>query len=86
MKYFRFFAEGIAIFREQVPVVNLQNKEAVTYRTYRINKDLQIWLVENRDYRSPNLSKDTDARKIDNHANIGSCLITTFPLSCKPLY
>lgn len=102
-------AEGIAIFREQVPVVNIQDKNAVTYRTYRINKDLQIWLVENRDYRSPNLSKDTvgksiwgekqkkwlketllessatykilisptpmvgpdDARKIDNHANVG---------------
>ena len=49
---------GIATFREQVPVVDPLDSEAKTYRTYRINKHLQIWLVEGRDYRSPNKMKD----------------------------
>ncbi len=49
---------GIATFREQVPVVDPLDPEAKTYRTYRINKHLQIWLVEGRDYRSPNKMKD----------------------------
>jgi alkaline phosphatase D len=39
--------EGLAIFREQVPMVEK------TYRTIRRGKDLQIWLVEGRDFRSP---------------------------------
>lgn len=45
---------GIATFREQVPVVDPDDTDAKTYRTYRVNKQLQIWLVEGRDYRSPN--------------------------------
>jgi len=49
---------GIATFREQVPVVDPLDHKAKTYRTYRINKHLQIWLVEGRDYRSPNKMKD----------------------------
>ncbi len=43
---------GIHTFREQVPVVD--GEDAVTYRTVRINKLLQLWMVEGRDYRSPN--------------------------------
>ena len=27
---------------------------AVTYRTHRVSRDLQVWFVEGRDYRSPN--------------------------------
>ncbi len=46
---------GIATFLEQVPVVDSENPNPVTYRTHRINKDLQIWLTEGRDYRSPNM-------------------------------
>ena len=49
---------GIATFREQVPVVDPANPDATTYRTYRVNRHLQIWLVEGRDYRSPNKMKD----------------------------
>lgn len=55
---------GIRIFREQVPVVDPADPEAVTYRTYRTNKLLQIWLVENRDYRSPNRSPDGPEKTI----------------------
>jgi alkaline phosphatase D len=49
---------GIATFREQVPVVDPTEPGAKTYRTHRINRHLQIWLVEGRDYRSPNKMKD----------------------------
>ena len=40
--------QGLAIFREQVPMGDK------TYRTIRWGKDLQIWMVEGRDFRSPN--------------------------------
>jgi len=46
------FAQGLAVFREQVPMGKL------TYRTVRWGKDLQIWMVEGRDYRSPNTMED----------------------------
>lgn len=49
---------GIKIFREQVPVVDPADPKAKTYRTFRVNKHLQIWLVEGRDYRSPNKMED----------------------------
>jgi alkaline phosphatase/alkaline phosphatase D len=45
---------GMAVFREQVPVVDPRDPTARTYRTYRINDLLQIWLLEGRDYRHPN--------------------------------
>ena len=100
---------GIRTFREQVPIVDPRQPESPTYRTHRINRHLQIWLVEGRDYRSPNTMADgpdktlwgveqiawlkqtllasdatfkllisptplvgpDDARKKDNHTNIG---------------
>lgn len=46
------FAQGLAVFLEQVPMGSR------TYRTFRWGKDLQIWLVEGRDYRSPNDAPD----------------------------
>ncbi len=49
---------GIQTFREQVPVVDPLNANAKTYRTHRVNRHLQIWLVEGRDYRSPNKMPD----------------------------
>ncbi len=49
---------GIRTFREQVPVVDPQDPLATTYRTHRVNRHLQIWLVEGRDYRSPNRMPD----------------------------
>lgn len=95
---------GRSVFREQVPV-----KAGPAYRTLRLNRHAQVWLLENRDYRSDNGQPDTlektiwgadqqawlretlvasdaafkiivspnpilgpdDARKSDNHANIG---------------
>ncbi|WP_221409132.1 alkaline phosphatase D family protein [Reichenbachiella versicolor] len=46
------YEDGLAIWREQVPIVDKP------YRTKRWGKDLQIWLVENREYRSDNHAAD----------------------------
>jgi alkaline phosphatase/alkaline phosphatase D len=49
-------ALGAATFLEQVPVVDPNEPDPVTYRTHRVSRDLQIWLTEGRDYRSPNMA------------------------------
>jgi alkaline phosphatase D len=46
------FEQGLEVFRQQVPMGEK------TYRTIRWGKDLQIWLVEGRDYRSANTMED----------------------------
>jgi alkaline phosphatase D len=46
------FEQGQAIFLEQVPMGGR------TWRTFHWGKDLQIWLVEGRDFRSPNTMGD----------------------------
>ncbi len=46
------FAQGVEVFPEQVPMGKR------TWRTFRWGKDLQIWLVEGRDFRSPNTMPD----------------------------
>lgn len=52
------FEQGFAIYREQVPIGRL------TYRTVRWGRDLQIWLVEGRLYRSPNSMPDGPGKTI----------------------
>ncbi len=52
------FEQGQRIFLEQVP---MRHK---TYRTYRWGKDLQVWLMEGRDYRSPNTMPDGPGKTI----------------------
>jgi len=46
------FQDGVEIFKEQVPMSER------TYRTFRWGQDVQIWLVEGRDYRSANPDPD----------------------------
>ena len=46
------FEEGLALFPEQVPIGES------TYRTVRWGKDLQVWMVEGRDFRSSNRMPD----------------------------
>jgi len=55
---------GIEFDRWEVPVVDPADKEAVTYRTHRISRELQIWLVEGRDFRSPNGMEDGPAKTL----------------------
>lgn len=52
------YEEGTRIFLDEVPMGDK------TYRTVRWGKDLQIWLVEGRDYRSPNPMKDGPEKTI----------------------
>lgn len=52
---------GIATFREQVPIAK---DDAPTYRTHRMGRDLQLWFVEGRDYRSPNKMPDGPEKSI----------------------
>ena len=51
-------AEGQALFREQTPVIEK------TYRTFRWGRDLQIWMTEGRDFRSPNTMEDGPGKTI----------------------
>jgi alkaline phosphatase/alkaline phosphatase D len=55
---------GIDTFREQVPVVKPGDAAATTYRTHRMGRDLQLWFVEGRDYRSPNQQPDGPEKSI----------------------
>lgn len=52
------FEQGLELFREQVPMGDK------TYRTYRWGKDVQIWMTENRDYRSSNRMEDGPEKTI----------------------
>ncbi|MEZ6127765.1 MAG: alkaline phosphatase D family protein [Planctomycetaceae bacterium] len=49
---------GIEMFREQMPIHPAGDNTSPTYRTHRINRHLQIWLTEGRDFRSPNKMPD----------------------------
>jgi alkaline phosphatase D len=50
--------KGLSIFREQFPMGEKP------YRTVRWGKDLQIWMLEGRDFRSPNTMPDGPAKSI----------------------
>ncbi|QDT66362.1 alkaline phosphatase D family protein [Calycomorphotria hydatis] len=52
------------ILFEQLPMVPPDGTNAKTYRTYRVSKDLQVWFVENRFYRSPNKMPDGPGKTI----------------------
>jgi len=49
---------GISIFREQMPIHPMNESTSLPYRSYRIHKNLQLWFVEGREYRSPNKMPD----------------------------
>jgi len=52
------FEQGKEVFLEQVPMGER------TWRTFRWGRDLQIWLVEGRDFRSPNTMADGPGKTI----------------------
>jgi alkaline phosphatase D len=54
------FDEGQKIFREQTPM----SADGKGYRTFRWGRDLQIWLTDGRDFRSPNNMKDGPEKTI----------------------
>ena len=50
--------EGLAIWNEQTPISPLP------YRTFRHGRDLQVWIIEGRRYRSANSAPDGPAKTI----------------------
>jgi alkaline phosphatase D len=52
------FEQGVNVFRQQVPL------GALPYRTFRWGRELQIWLVEGRDFRSANTAPDSPRKSI----------------------
>ncbi|MDA2928961.1 alkaline phosphatase D family protein [Acidobacteria bacterium AH-259-O06] len=52
------FQDGLRVYAEQVPMGEKP------YRTFRWGKGLQVWLVEGRDYRSPNPMEDGPEKSI----------------------
>jgi len=52
------YAEGQRIFREQTPM------SEKGYRTFRWGRDIQVWLTDGRDYRSPNNMADGPEKTI----------------------
>ncbi len=49
---------------EQLPLGAMGDERIKTYRTHRINRDLQIWLPEGRVYRSDNATPDGPGKTI----------------------
>jgi alkaline phosphatase/alkaline phosphatase D len=49
---------------EQLPYAPMGDTTTKTYRTHRVSKDLQIWFVENRIYRSDNIMTDGPGKSI----------------------
>lgn len=47
-----------AMMKEQLPYGPHEEPDVKTYRTHRVNRDLQVWFPENRIYRSPNAMED----------------------------
>lgn len=52
------FEQGLSVWRENVPLADKP------YRTFRWGKDLQIWLTEGREFRSPNKTADNPGKTI----------------------
>jgi alkaline phosphatase D len=55
------FAQGQRIFREQVPAPDASRP---MYRTVRVGRDLELWLPDSRDYRTPNNGPDGPEKSI----------------------
>lgn len=55
---------GKQVMLEQLPYAPADADNPQTYRTHRVNRDLQIWLTENRLHRSPNRTPDGPGKTI----------------------
>ena len=55
------FEEGQKIYRQQAPMPHAPQP---SYRTFRWGRDLQVWLTDGRDHRSPNRTPDGPEKTI----------------------
>lgn len=62
--YFPLPETARRVLMEQLPYAPSHEPAAKTYRTHRVSQDLQIWIPENRFYRSPNAMPDGPQKSI----------------------
>ncbi len=55
---------GADIFREQVPVTDPRDPTSLTFRSVQATRDLALWMLEVRDYRSPNGTADNKDKSL----------------------
>ncbi|HKK73672.1 MAG TPA: alkaline phosphatase D family protein [Saprospiraceae bacterium] len=78
------FEDGLLIWNEQNPIAEK------SYRTFRWGKDLQVWLVEGRDFRSNNKAPDGENKTIWGEEQIRwfkesvEASDATFKILCSP--
>lgn len=55
---------GTDIFREQIPVTDPRDPASLTFRIIQATRDLALWMLEVRDYRSPNTAADNKDKSL----------------------
>lgn len=55
---------GANTFREQVPVTDPRNPSSLTFRAVQATRDLALWMLEVRDYRSANSAPDAKDKSL----------------------
>ncbi|HLP07141.1 MAG TPA: alkaline phosphatase D family protein [Opitutaceae bacterium] len=55
---------GSNLFREQVPVTDPRDPASLTFRSVQATRDLALWMLEVRDYRSPNGAADNKDKSL----------------------
>ncbi len=55
---------GSDIFREQIPVTDPRNPASLTFRSVQATRDLALWMLEVRDYRSANSAADNNEKSL----------------------
>jgi alkaline phosphatase D len=56
--------QGRDMMLEQLPVAAHGDADALTYRTHRVSRDLQVWFPENRMYRTDNATPEGPEKTI----------------------
>lgn len=55
---------GANLFREQIPVTDPRDPSSLTFRSIQATRDLELWLLEVRDYRSANTAADNKSKSL----------------------
>lgn len=55
---------GTDIFREQIPVTDPRDPASLTFRLVQATRDIALWMLEVRDYRSPNSAADNKDKSL----------------------
>ncbi len=55
---------GANVFREQIPITDPRDPTSLTFRSVQATRDLALWLMEVRDYRSANNAADNKDKSL----------------------